>query len=159
MISVRPFRPILPFLILAASSVSAAVWRDGAWILERRPLLGTHDCELSLAAPAAAAHMTLRPDRLDRGWEVAVRETRRDIPTDAGDIFFWRRSDGLSGEGRLAVLGIGLAVLRLPSDALQDLPAAGEIEMAGAGVPFVWRMPLAGLTEGLSRLERCASQK
>jgi hypothetical protein len=137
--------------------MSAAVWRDGAWVLERHPLLGAHDCELRLAAPAAAAWVTLRPDRLDRGWEIAVRETRRDIPADAGDVLSWRRSDGPSGVGRLAVLGVGLAILRLPSEALRDLPAAGEIEVTGAGVPFVWRMPLAGLAEGLSRLERCAS--
>jgi hypothetical protein len=158
---VRLLRPVLPCLLLAsllaAPALAAVVWRGGVWVLERRPLLGGHDCELRLAASAAAARVTLRPNRLDRGWEIAVFEVRRDVPMDAGGVFSWRRSDGPSGDGRLAVLGVGLATLRLPSAALQDLPAAGEIEMAGAGVPFVWRMPLAGLAEGLTRLERCES--
>jgi hypothetical protein len=158
---VRLLRPVLACLLLVsfmAGPVLAAVgWRSEAWVLGRRQILGGHDCELRLASPASAARVTLRSDRLGGGWEVVVFEARRDVPIDAGDVFSWRRSDGSSGDGRLAVLGIGLAMLRLPSTALQDLPAAGEIEMAGAGVPFVWRIPLTGLAEGLMRLERCSS--
>lgn len=149
---------VLALLCASAPASGATVWREGAWLLDRRILLGGPDCELRLAAPAAAARVSLRKERLEGGWEIAVFEARRDVPTDAGGVFAWRRSDGPSGEGRLTVLGVGLAILHLPAAALEALPEAGEIEMAGAGVPFVWRLPVAGLAAGLGRLETCVAE-
>jgi len=151
-------RALLPCLLLGSFPASGAtVWREGAWRLDRRPMLGGVDCELRLSAPAAAARVSLRRDRLEGDIEIVVFETRRDLPPDAGGTFAWRLPDGRAGEGRLMVLGVGLAVVRLPASALRDLPSEGEMEMAGAGVPFVWHLPLAGLSAGLEALRACGS--
>ena len=149
---------LLAPLLGPVSASGATVWREGAWLLDCRPMLGGFDCELRLAAPAAAARVSLRRDRLEGDVEIAVFEVRRDLPPDAGESFAWRLPDGQGGEGRLSVLGVSLAVMRLSAEALRGLPAQGEMEMAGARVPFVWRLPLAGLAEGLSRLRVCGEE-